>query len=396
MVVKGQKVTLKERWQMLRQELKGMSGKEKLEHLWEYYKWVLGVLAGVVLIIAVIISSIISASTETILAGSIINVPVDPEGYVMLQDGYYEHAKTEGRQIVELTNMNFQDPYTTTDQTYGMNIHESVTAMISADVLDYVMYDDVCVPFFMDPAFFCDLRELFSQEELDAMGSAVMYLEVPSTGERIPIAINIRDTEFYRKHMELDRNIYLSFSVRLPRKEACKDFWYYIKGGKTDLLQTELVGSTVDVDLNETGREALTEALFQKMQYVPGDQRVELNSQSFLPPKEAGQADISQKVIAYVNGTMADGSADYLLCDSKALEQLEKANLLDLRQILSQAQLEAYGQQLVYDGEIPVAVDLSGTNLATDGLATYETVYLVFSKNTARIDICKELWALVG
>ena len=134
MVVKGKKLTQKEYWQRLKAELAGMETRgEKLEHLWAYYKWIPAVFLGFVMIVSVIIASIISLNTETIIAGTIINVPVSPEGYSMLQDGYYDRAHTEGkRQVVELTNMNFVDPYSTVEQTYSMDIMENVTAMIGA------------------------------------------------------------------------------------------------------------------------------------------------------------------------------------------------------------------------------------------------------------------------
>ena len=132
-------MTQKEHWQKLQAELKDMTRQQRLEHLWEYYKWIPGVFAIFVVIICTVVAAIISINTETILAGGIINVPVSPEGYALLQEGYYERAHTEGkRQIVELTNMNFVDPYTTMEQTYSLDIMENVTAMIGADVMDYV------------------------------------------------------------------------------------------------------------------------------------------------------------------------------------------------------------------------------------------------------------------
>ena len=142
----------------IKEIMQTMTFHEKLEYLWEYYKWVLAVLAGVILIICTVVAAMISLNTETILAGGIVNVPVSPDGYVYLQEGYYEHARTEGeRQQVELTNMNFVNPYTSVDQTYAMDIMENVAAMIGADVLDYLIYDETALPFFMTPELFTEV-----------------------------------------------------------------------------------------------------------------------------------------------------------------------------------------------------------------------------------------------
>ena len=284
MVVKGKKLTQKDYYNKLKEELRSMeTPRDKLEHLWEYYKWIPAVFLGFIAIISMIIAAIISLNTQTILAGAIINVPVSPEGYSMLQDGYYERAHTEGkRQIVELTNMNFVDPYSTVQQTYSMDIMENVTAMIGADLLDYVIYDEVALPYFMTPELFADLRWLFSEEELAAMGNAVIKLEMED-GTLIPIAIEIGDTAFYKNYMELERKLFLSFSIRLPRKEASLDFWQFLKGGETRLLNTVIAGTVTDAQLTEKGEAAFSTDFFRAQGCVAGDHRVELTKQSFLP-----------------------------------------------------------------------------------------------------------------
>ena len=386
MVVKGKKLTQKEYWQRLKAELAGMETRgEKLEHLWAYYKWIPAVFLGFVMIVSVIIASIISLNTETIIAGTIINVPVSPEGYSMLQDGYYDRAHTEGkRQVVELTNMNFVDPYSTVEQTYSMDIMENVTAMIGADLLDYVIYDEVALPFFMTPEAFADLRKLFTEEELEAMGNAVIKLEMED-GTLIPIAIEIGDTAFYKNYMELERKLFISFSIRLPRKEATLDFWQFLKGGETTSLNTVIAGTVTDAPVNEDGEFILTTEFFKAQGCTVGDHRVELTEQSFLPAPDYEGEDPSPKIKANVRKTLKDGSLDYIICGADALAQLDKADLLTLTELTD---MEIPQSALVFDGERAVAADLSALGFeGVDG-----TAYIAFSANTKKLDICKELW----
>ena len=389
MVVKGRRVTLKEHWQKLKSELKDMTFREKLEHLWEYYKWVLVVLGMVVVIVCTVVASIISLNTETILAGGIINVPVSPDGYVYLQEGYYEHAHTEGkRQRVELTNMNFVDPYTNVDQTYAMDIMENVAAMIGADVLDYLIYDETALPFFMTPELFCDLRKLYTEEQLEQMGNAVIKLEMED-GSLIPIAIDIRDTAFYNTYMEVETKLFISFSIRLPRKEATLDFWQFIKGGETTALKTVIAGTVTDAPLTAEGERKLTKTFFREQGCVRGDHRVELTRQSFLYAPDYEGEDPSPKIKENVKKTLKDGSLDYIIFAPEALETLVVADLMDLSRVLTEEELTALEAALLYDGQRPVAVDLSATAF---GECVEGTSYLAFSANTKRLDICKELW----
>lgn len=377
MVVKGRRVTQKEHLEKLKAELKEMTPRQRLEHLWEYYKWIPGIFLGVVIVVCVVIASIQSLNMEIRLSGVMINVDVSPDGYVLLQDGMYDHLGADReKELVELRNMQFENPYTTLDQTYALDVQESVIAMISADQLDYLLYDELALPFFMDPETVMDLRELFTEEELTALGSAVIRLQMPETGELLPLAIDISDTEFAKNYLETDKAIYLSFSVITSRKEACLELWQYIKGGETQLLTTRLAGTVVDA---EAEMEDLQEGFFEAQGYVVGDDRLELTRQSFLSTEEGGQ-----DVQGAVQASILSGALDYVVAPQATLEQLE--GLADLRTILTEAQLEALSGGLIYFGDVPVAVSLSQAGI-TEGEGC-----LAFTAASTHTQACMDFW----
>ena len=334
---------------------------------------------GVIFLTATVITGIISMNQELRLSGAIVNVDVTPDGYVMLQDGYFQRiGGQEGKETVELHNMQFDDPYTTTDQTYALDVYDSIMSMVAAQVLDYIMFDELALSFFLDPELLLDLRQIFTEEELAQMGSAVIWLEMADTGERIPMAIHIGDTEFFRTQMESGKDIYLSFAITTPRKEACLDFWYYIKGGQTNTLQTALAGAAVDVQPDEA---LLTEDLFEALGCVTGDHRVELTRQSLI---EGGEA-----VLAHLRTSLQDGTLDYVLCTDNGLQALEDTDLLDLRSVVSEQVLSQLESAAAYRGDVPVAVDLSALGAAE------QKTWLVFSAGTKREEACKVLWELL-
>lgn len=378
MVVKGKKLTQKEHFKKLKAELKDMSPRQKLEHLWEYYKWIGGIFLGLVLVVCVVIASIQSLNTEIRFSGVMINAGVSPDGYVQLQDGVFAHiGAEEGREIVEVRNMQFQDPYTTVDQTYALDVQETVIALISAGQLDYLLYDEVALPFFMDPETVLDLRELFTEEELAALGSAVIRLQMPETGELLPLAIDIRDTAFGKTYLETDKPIYLSFSIITPHKDTCLQFWQFLKGGSTDRLTTRLAGTVVD---GPEDFSALADGYFEARGYALGDDRVELTTQSFLPAGEEG----AKAVRDHVQASLNSGALDYVVASADALSQLE--GLADLRNVLTEEQVEALGAAVVYRQDVPVAVDLSEAGI-TDAAA-----FLAFAANSTRLETCKDFY----
>lgn len=380
MVVKGKKLTLKEHWEKLKLELKGMTFKEKLEHLWEYYKWVLGVFLGFVFVVCTVIASIISLNTETLFSGVLINVDISPDGFVYLQSGYFEHiGGEEGEEVVDVRSMQFQNPYTTVDQTYALDVQESVMALISARSLDYLMFDELALPFFMDPETLLDLREIFTQEELDALGTAVIKLQIPETGEQIPMAIDVSDTALFQEYMGSDEPIYLAFSIVSPHMDACVDFWRFIKGGETDTMETMLAGTAVDVALTEEQEKLLTLDFFAAQSYTVGDHRVDLTQQSI----KTEDAETNKLVREDVLAQLASGTLDYVLCADKTL--LEQAQLLDLTQVLTTQELEE--MEIIYRDEIPVAVALTGV---AEG-----EVYMAFSANSPHMNTIKGLWSYI-
>jgi hypothetical protein len=199
--------------------------------------------------------------------------------------------------------------------------------------------------------------------------------------------VTIGDTAFYKNYMELERKLFLSFSIRLPRKEASLDFWQFLKGGETRLLNTVIAGTVTDAQLTEKGEAAFSTNFFRAQGCVAGDHRVELTKQSFLPAPDYEGEDPSPKIKANVLKTLKNGTLDYIVFDESALDTLILADLMTLTEV---GQLPETG--ILYDGDRPVAVELAALGFeGAEGKA-----YIAFSANTKRLDICKELWDYIS
>lgn len=230
MVVKGKKLTLKEQWQKLLDELKPMTPKQKLEHLWEYYKWVLGVLLAVACLVSIVVTGIINANMETLVEGITINCKIDDPGCIYLTDGYMaKRGGVPGEQQVGLAIRSLENPATSEDPEFNYSVYQSITAMIAASALDYLLVDQTAMELIIHPEVMLDLREIFTEEELQAMDDRVIKLVNEETGEIVPMALDISDSEFYREYMSQQKGkAYLAFSVTTPRPETCRDIWEYI------------------------------------------------------------------------------------------------------------------------------------------------------------------------
>lgn len=227
------KPTLKQRWDKLLQDLKPMTFKQKLDHLWTYYYWVLIVIAAIIMLICIVSSSIKILNTDILIAGVLVNADVSLEGHDFLEDRFFEKlGGIEGKQEVQITDVIFEDPNLTQNIEYTYNATMKVIAMMSTKTVDYMIMDKLSMEYYLGQDIFIDLNELFSKEELELWKDDLIYLTYDDTGETIPVAVNIGKTALGQKYVNSEKERFIAFAVNTPRQDTCKILWEYIKTGE--------------------------------------------------------------------------------------------------------------------------------------------------------------------
>lgn len=221
---------IKEHLQRLKKDMEPMSFREKLDHLWTYYKWVLVVLAVIGVLISVVSSSIANINRETLISGMLINTDVSLEGNSYLTDDYFAMLQgVEGKQEIELVHLNFMPVDQTQDIDYTYNAVLRIVANVSAQQLDYVITDEVGLEVCLNQDVLMDLRELLTEEELALLEEDLIYLHYEEDNVTVPVAVNLRDQKFSNMYIQSEHEHYLAFIANTPRKEACRDFWEYLQ-----------------------------------------------------------------------------------------------------------------------------------------------------------------------
>lgn len=224
------KPTIKQRIDKLCQDMEPMTFREKVDHLWTYYYWVLIVLALAVVLVCIIVSSVKNLSTEVLVSGVFVNADIGLDGRSYLDDLYFEKLNgiPEKQQIL-ITDINFQDPNTTEQVEFTYNATMRLMAMLSAKEVDYMVMDKLGLEYYLGQDIFADLRELLSDEDLEKWKDDLIYLTYKEDGVTIPVAINIRNTTFGQKYLTTEKDHYIGFATNTPRPEACKLLWEYLK-----------------------------------------------------------------------------------------------------------------------------------------------------------------------
>ena len=219
----------------LREALKPMTGMQRIEHIWNYYKELILIALIVVFLIVVAIISLVNAGVEVLFSGAFANVDLSADGLEYVQDDYYDRLGGKKRQEVRLTATYFEELLgSVSDFDYNYNSAMGIVAMVTAESLDYMVMDEVALKFYLSQDIFMDLSEFFTEEELEKYADRLVYLEANDSEERYPIAIHIEDTAFAKDCMEPGKTVFFALIANTQRPELCRDFWEYLLAWETE------------------------------------------------------------------------------------------------------------------------------------------------------------------
>ena len=201
----------------LKQDLAGMSFKEKAEHIWTYYRsWVIVAIA-VVMLISIFATSFINLTTKTVSAGVCINVPLADGAEAYLRSGLEEQLVTgKGRERVY-----FKLDYTdSADVQNNLNIVESMQSLVASKDLDYIILDDAALALLGTQDIFMNLEEFFTPEELQ--GLEICTITRAGQAEELPILIDITQWPVVKQNDQSTNHYYFTVIGNTPRPDAVR------------------------------------------------------------------------------------------------------------------------------------------------------------------------------
>ncbi len=217
-----------------RELLKPMTPGERFDHIWTYFKFHILVIVFAVAIAVTWIVSVVTPDPEVLLAGVMANVDVTLEGQAYMTDAYYERIGGGKNQKVMLNGIYFGDVYGSFNQyDYNYNTATTILSSIAIQELDYLLMNDDALRFYMSQEILLDLRECFTEEELESLKDKLVYLEM-NDGTRVPMAIHIEDIPFAKMCLGGQETIFFSLIVNTPRLDTCRDFWDYLNAWEGD------------------------------------------------------------------------------------------------------------------------------------------------------------------
>ena len=211
-------------------DLKPMSWKQRIDHIWTYYKEYIGVASLLIFVCVGLITSMISAQRERVITGIMVNITMTQEGFNYLSTDYAEYLDIGKDKDVKLEYTSFGNlEESTSEQDYYASM--TVVAEVSAKKLDYMILDKQAVAFYAGQEVYMDLRKVFTEAELAefAEKELLIYCMEEKDQEAWPAAIKINDLAYIQDTVTSEGDVYFALSGSSEKYEQLRNVWEYMK-----------------------------------------------------------------------------------------------------------------------------------------------------------------------
>ena len=226
--------TPKESFRAFIEVLKPMNWKDRLDHIFTYYKWIFVALLCLVVAVSIGVNAISRHLNPPLYRGAVVGVQLTDQA-----DDYLTRQLQEKlggaytRQNAVLRHFPFlalDDPQaaSTNQATYYQ-----LTALVVGQELEYVIMDENAWSLLKDGHFFTDLQTLLPQEELTRLQPDLQWVLDAEAEKETALGIDITDSGFAKKHLKDQGPIYLAFSGNTKNTGYTQAFlqhlWAYTK-----------------------------------------------------------------------------------------------------------------------------------------------------------------------
>lgn len=232
--MKISKSKLKEHFSQEKARLKEMTFKEKLEHIWTYYKEYMFVALMVILVVVIVLSAVLNQDLEFYACGNMSNVELSREGHKYLTDVFFEDVlgNPEGKIYLTTSTLKGSSTVDATNDTFSTTM--GILSQVEGKDLDYMLMDPYSFEHYVDERIYMDLNTLLSQEELDQLYAQGMIVNIRADVETEGTAagIDLSKTQFGKDCLLTEGTVYLVFIRNTEHPDHCLKLWEHIKNWK--------------------------------------------------------------------------------------------------------------------------------------------------------------------
>ena len=216
--------------------LRPMSWRDRIDHIWTYYKEIILIGAVVIILLASILGNALKPRLEVRMSGYLANITLSEDGSAYLKEDYLSHlGGSADSQTVILNSTVFGGEGYLTSMEANYNAALAPVLQVTAQEVDYMLLDEVALEFYMNKAFFMDLRQLLNEEELQQLELTYYQpvdIDEKPVGESYPVAVDITGTAFAQGCAKDAKKVYFVAVANGPNKDDIRNFWEYLNSWK--------------------------------------------------------------------------------------------------------------------------------------------------------------------
>lgn len=220
-------MSFKEQLQTEKAKLSNMNVKEKIEYIWEYYKyWIIGIIAAIALIYG-IVDAQIENSKPTYLYLTLVNSNMVSSGETTLMDDFATYAQIDSTKTKLNLDTSIQMDKEMSDE-YSMNSSAKMFAQFAAKTIDATIMDKDMIDFFIEKDAFADLEQVlpadFYSEHEDRFITGK-----DSEGNQLICAMDISDSKIFQQTNAYEQTTpYFSIIINSENQENSIQFLEYL------------------------------------------------------------------------------------------------------------------------------------------------------------------------
>ncbi len=213
----------------LKKILAPMTWRQRIDYLWTYYKYILGIALGVVALISIIVSCIQLSQIEHIYNGILLNVPVTEQGKEALSDGVLTYFEADGKkQVVDLQELSYVEASNSISADNNQATLINLTVTVAAKSVDYVLCDEYALNTVVLQRGYADLRTVLTQQQISQLEAYFVWTKATEETESYPAALDISYIPFAQSCAPKTEKLYLLFPGNSDNMEKNSDFLDYL------------------------------------------------------------------------------------------------------------------------------------------------------------------------
>lgn len=201
--------------------LKGMSWKERWDHLIYYYGVAALIVAAVLVMATTLIIDIITPDPVYLYEGMFVNVTVSDELEEALSSDIYDMlgGTDPDMQLVAVNQFVLKD--------YSASMIESMYTRVYTGQIDYIITDEFAMECLAPWSVYTDLTHLLSEETLEKW-KPYLVTGIGYDGSVFPIAIDISHTEFAKQCKYSGEPLFIGFPGNTGHDINAEEFLAYL------------------------------------------------------------------------------------------------------------------------------------------------------------------------